>query len=150
MWRLLAGVLESAPQQMSSRTLPDGARGSSSTRTTTSGVFCRAAPGGGEVLPGLLDVERAARAGDDDRADPLAQRRVRHRDDRHVGNGRVRDQQVLDLLGGDVLPAADDDVLEPVGDRQVPVGVDPPDVPGPEPPAGQERGRVQGRVGVTR
>jgi hypothetical protein len=58
------------------------------------------------------------------------------------------DEQVLDFLGRDVLPAADDDVLQPVGDRQVPVGVEPSDVSGPEPAAGQERRGVQRGVGV--
>ena len=105
-------------------------------------------PGRGEVGPGLLDVEGEPRAGDHDRADALAQRRVRDGDHRHVRHRRVGDQQVLDFLGRDVLAAADDDVLEPVGDGQAPAGVDPPDVPGPEPAAGQERGRVQRRVGV--
>ena len=108
-------------------------------------------PGGsrrGEVGPGLVDVEREPRAGDHDRADAFAQRRVGGGDHRHVRHRRVRDQQVLDLPGGDVLAAADDDVLEPVGDRQVAAGVDPPDVPGPEPAAWQERGCVQRRVGV--
>ena len=108
-------------------------------------------PGGsgrGEVLPGLLDIEGEPGAGDDHRADALAERRVGHRDDRHVRHRGVGDQQVLDLLGRDVLPAADDDVLEPVGDREVPAGVDPADVPGAEPAAGQERGLVQRLVGV--
>jgi hypothetical protein len=98
--------------------------------------------------PGLLDVKGVPRTGDDDRADPLAKHRVRDRDDRHVRHRGVRDQQVLDFPGRDVLPAADDDVLEPVGNGQASVGVDPPDVPCPEPAAGQQRGRVQRGVGV--
>jgi len=50
------------------------------------------------VLPGLLDFERPARAGDHNRADPLAQRRIGHRNNRHVRDGGVRHQQVLESL----------------------------------------------------
>ena len=44
-------------------------------------------------------------------------------------------EEVLDLLGGDVLAAADDEVLEPPGDVVVAVGVHAADVAGMEPAA---------------
>ena len=55
---------------------------------------------------------------------------------RHVG------EQLLDLGGAHVLAAPDDDVLHPVGDGEVALGVEHADVAGPEPPV-----RVDRRVG---
>ena len=73
-----------------------------------------------------------------------------------VGSGHHRDlghalhvgQQLLDLGGAHVLAAPDDDVLQPVGDGQVAVGVDDADVAGVEPAVLVDRlGRERG-VGV--
>ena len=70
-------------------------------------------------------------------------------DGRDVGHRRVQGEQVFDLLRGDVLAAADDHVLLAVGDRQVAVGVEPPDVAGAEPTAGEERVGIERRIAVT-
>ena len=45
-------------------------------------------------------------------------------DDSDLRDARVADEDVLDLLGRDVLSVADDDVLGSAGDHQIPV-VDP-------------------------
>src|SRR5436853_449855 len=71
-------------------------------------------------------------------ADPLAQSLVGQADGGHVEDGGVLGEHVLHLLGGDVLPAADDDVLLAVGDREVAVAIQPADVAGAEPAPGQE------------
>src|SRR5579871_1100705 len=82
-----------------------------------------------------------------DGAHPFTGPPVGQADDRHVGHRGVGEQEVLDLLGGDVLAVADDDVLEPSGDAHEPLVVDHAEVAGPEPPVG-DGGRVQGRVDV--
>src|SRR5699024_904495 len=66
-------------------------------------------------------------------------------DDRGLEHRSVLVQDALDLGAGDVLTARDDQVLQPVDDEEVAVGVAHADVAGVEPPA-RERGR--GRVGV--
>src|SRR5581483_5461133 len=48
-------------------------------------------------------------------------------------------ERAFDLLGPDLLPARDDEVVEPALDSQPPVVVDPPDVAGAKPPVGRER-----------
>ena len=80
---------------------------------------------------------------DDERPADLAESRVGHADD-----GRLRDpvqpgQHLLHLGGVDVEAAADVHVLEPVGDRQVPGGVEPADVAGVQPAV-----RVDGALAV--
>ena len=65
------------------------------------------------------------------------------RDARGLGDVGMRDEQRLDLLGRDVLAAADDDVLQPVDDREV-LAVVHREVAGAEPAA------VDERVGVER
>ena len=74
----------------------------------------------------------------DHRAYPFAGVGVGDADDRHVGHRRQGDQQVLDLLGRDVLPLADDHVLEPPGDDQVPPVVESAQVAGAEEAVGVE------------
>ena len=56
-------------------------------------------------------------------------------DDGDVLDARHGAEEILDLLGGDVLAAADDEVLEPPGDVVVSVGVHAADVAGVEPAA---------------
>ena len=84
--------------------------------------------------------------GEHDRAAAFAHHRVREPDDRDLGDVGVRVQDVLDLLGRDVLALADDDVLQPPGDRHEAVGVDPAEVSRPEEAVRVERLRVA--VGV--
>ena len=71
--------------------------------------------------------------------------RVGKADDRHVGHRRVGVEQVLHLLGRDVLAVADDHVLQPPGDGHVALGVDDAEVAAAEVPVlvegvGVERG----------
>ena len=56
-----------------------------------------------------------------------------HADHRDLGDGRVREEHVLDLDRGDVLAAGDDDVLLAVADREVAVVADHAAVAGVEP-----------------
>ena len=58
-------------------------------------------------------------------------------------------QQILDLLGRDVLTLADDDVLEPTGEHHVAGRVEMADVAGAEPTLVVERVGVERWVGVT-
>src|SRR5690606_27770886 len=76
---------------------------------------------------------------------PLA---VRQADDRDVADLRVRVEEVLDLLGGDVLALADDDVLEPPGQHHVAVLAQVADVAGAEVAVLVEGLRRERRVGV--
>src|SRR5262245_1676189 len=81
-------------------------------------------------------------------AHALAARRVRHADHRHVGDGGMCRQLVLDALGREVLALADDDVLLAAGDADVALGVAHGEVAGAEEAVGRE-GRVQLGVEVT-
>ena len=49
-------------------------------------------------------------------------------------------QHALDRPGRQVLAAPDDDVLEAAGDEQIPVGVEPAEVAGPQPAVAENRG----------
>ena len=64
------------------------------------------------------------------------QRSSRHADDGDLGDGRVLRQRLLDLDGIHVLAAADDHVLDPVGEEQVALVVEVAAVAGPQPPVG--------------
>ncbi len=78
----------------------------------------------------------------DERHRLLAEHRVRLADDRGFQHRRVTVERVLDLLGVDVLAAPDDEVLDPVHQRQIPVLVEPADVTGVQPAAAQYLGRL--------
>ena len=78
----------------------------------------------------------------------LAQALVGCGHDSHLGHALHVGQELLDLGGADVLAAPDDDVLHPVGDGEVAVGIDDPDVTGVEPTALFDRLGGQGGVGV--
>ena len=56
---------------------------------------------------------------DDEGAGALAEAGVGHRDDGGLAYGGVAQEQELDLLGVDLLPATVDDVLDPPLDEQV-------------------------------
>src|SRR5579859_4643936 len=99
----------------------------------------------GQVVPqfGEGDVDRASRH--DRRARPLAGHGVRNADDGNVRDLGVGQQGLLHLPRADVEPATDDDVLDPPGDPEVSVLVEPADIPG-SPPAfivGGLRGEIR-------
>ena len=50
--------------------------------------------------------------------------RIRQPDDRDFLHGGMAQQHAFDLDGRDVLAAADDDVLQPIADLDVAIGVD--------------------------
>src|SRR5438270_5215483 len=77
-----------------------------------------------ERVPGVLQRH--------DRAAALPQRRIGQPDHSHVGDLVVGVEEVLDLLGADVLALADDHVLQAPGDDDVALGVDEAEVAGPE------------------
>ena len=87
------------------------------------------------------------RARDDERAHLLAHHRIGHRDARRLGDAGMGDEQRFDLLRRDVLAAADDDVLQPVDDREV-LAVVHREVAGAEPAVVDERVGVERRVEV--
>ena len=68
----------------------------------------------------------------------LAQALVGRGHDADLGHRVHAEQQLLDLLGADVLAAPDDDVRDPVGDGEVAVGVEHADVAGAVPAVGVE------------
>src|SRR5690348_15959666 len=57
-------------------------------------------------------------AGYDDGAGAFARALVGHSDHGDLGDTRMADEDVLDLLGRDVLSVADDDVLRSTGDHK--------------------------------
>jgi hypothetical protein len=60
-------------------------------------------------------------------------------DDRHLPHAGVAQQRLFDLAGVDVHPAADDQVLRPVAQREVAVDVEAADVAGVQPPPATSR-----------
>ena len=90
-------------------------------------------PGAAQVGDHLVEGQRQRGIGElHDGADPLARVRIGHADDGDVGHLGVRVEEVLHLLGRDVLTLADDDVLEPTGDDEVAALVEPTQVAGAE------------------
>ena len=80
-----------------------------------------------------------------DGADLLAESLVGHADDRGLGHVGVLVERGFDLGRVDVLAAADDDVLQPVDDVEVAVGVEAAEVAGVEPAVGERLGRLASR-----
>ena len=102
----------------------------------------------GEVAAHVVESEDRSVAQLDERRDTLAIALVGHPDHGRFDDGWMGRQDVLDLLGSNVLATADKDVLLAVGDRQVALPVEAPDIAGAEPSSGQERLGVQRWVGV--
>ena len=71
-----------------------------------------------------------------------------HRDHGALEHGRMPGDRLLDLDRRDVLAAGDDDVLLPVAELHVAVGVPHRDVAGVEPPAAERLGRRLGLLEV--
>ena len=127
-------------------TLPDGVRGRSVDHVERLGPLLAGQPGGLEVgAHGVEGRRRAALAGADDRGGPLAQAVVGGGDDAHLGHPVEAGQELLDLAGADVLAAPDDDVGEAVGDGEVALVVEHPDVAGVVPALVVERRRGERR-----
>ena len=66
--------------------------------------------------------------------DPFAPLLVGEADGRRVGDCRMTQQYLLDVGRGNILSALDDDVIDPAGDEQIAVVVQPASVVGGEPP----------------
>jgi hypothetical protein len=81
-------------------------------------------------------------------ADAFSVARIGHGDGGGLGDGGVPCEQALDLERGQVLAAANDDVLDAVRDGEVSVGVDEADVSRAEPALFGECIRVEGGVRV--
>ena len=104
----------------------------------------------------LPDIDVVPLLQDDMRLDPLSQKLIRDPHDADLKNARVGKQQILHLLGSDLLPAPIDLVLGTSCHLQVGPN-HPHDVPGPvEPLPGEGLGIVFGggqiaadRVGAT-
>src|SRR5205814_9300455 len=78
----------------------------------------------------------------------LAQALGRSGHDGGLGHPGETEQELLDLGGADVLASADDDVLLAVGDGEVALVVEHPDVPGDVPAAVDEGGGGEVGLGV--
>src|ERR1700751_5121074 len=72
----------------------------------------------------------------------LAEHPIGLADDRSLEHPGMGVQDILDLLRVDVLPAPDDQVLDPVDQGEVAVVVEPADVAGVQPSAAQRLGRL--------
>ena len=68
----------------------------------------------------------------------LAEDRIGLPDDRGLEQRGVGVEDVLDLLRVDVLPAPDDQVLDPVDQGEITVVIEPADIPGVQPAAPQD------------
>ena len=102
-----------------------------------------------EVCAERRDIGPGPAARDDHRDRALAGARIGHADDRDFRDPRMAGEQVLDLLGADVLAVADDDVLDPPGDDQMIAIEQPPLIPGAVEPGLVERGGLVLGVDVT-
>src|SRR5690606_16849406 len=87
----------------------------------------------GEVAPHRVGVDHRSRCGGDVHHRHLAVERVGPADDGHLGDLRQSVGDRLDLLGVDVLAAADDHVLGAVDEHEIPVVVQITDVAGAQP-----------------
>src|SRR5262249_25261142 len=72
-----------------------------------------------------------------ERLDLLPEHRIRHADDRHLGDERMLGERLLDQQRRDVLAAAADDVLLPVDEVEPAVLVNVAEVAGEEPLAAE-------------
>ena len=117
-------------------TLPVALVGSSVRKMTVRGA--RPAQSAAHEAAQILHVGFGTPCGHDDGDGNLAPLRVIGADDGAVAHMRVFDEDVLDLGGGDVLPAADDRVVGAAADEQVAVGVEVGHVAGGKPAVGVE------------
>ena len=131
------------------RTLPDAVRGKSLTMRSSSGHFWRARPVPAERVGDVAQFERVTRHREaHHRARVLAQPVVGRGDDRDLRDLREQRDRFLDLRGREVLAAADDHVLHPIGDGEETVAIEHAHVAAAVPAVGVERlGRERG-VGV--
>ena len=106
--------------------------------------------GGGEVLAHLVEGRRGARPRAAARRRPRARRAGRRARPTTLTSATAvqAEHQLLDLLGADVLAAADDDVGHAIGDGEVAVVVEHADVAGAVPAVVVEDGGGQLGVGV--
>src|SRR5258708_2693048 len=101
------------------------------------------------VLAHVEDRRRLAELlRNEERDDHLAPFLVGDAEHRDVGYFRVAVENVLDLLGRDVLTLADDDVLDAAGDEDRAVLVEAPEVTGAQEPVVGERVAVERAVDV--
>lgn len=130
-------------------TLPPALRGSSGLISTCSGCFWIITPRSWRYNPYSPEVGgEAAFPGPHDGVDSFATFIIGQADHRHVGDGRVVEQKVLDLLGADVLAVAHDEVLEAAGHHHVTVLLEVAEVAGSEPALGVKCGMVELGVDV--
>src|SRR3954471_9975928 len=107
--------------------------------------------GGGEVRPHRLQVDgRGAGKQPHERTPVLSEPCVRRGDDRGLRHPGYAQEQLLDLGGAHVLTAPDDDVLLPVGDREVTLLVEHADVATHVPAVVDEGGGGERWIGVPR
>ena len=120
------------------RSLPVAVCGRRSTNTTSSGIRHFASLVRQEIEDRLLGRRRSL-ARMDDQQRPLLPVRMLDGDHRGLEHVGVRHGEVLDLDRGNPFAAGLDDVLQPVGELHVAVGVDRADVAGAEPAVARRR-----------
>ena len=121
--------------------LPEGVSGKASTNSQRTGVLY-AASRSRQYARSSCGVRRRLTGGyADEGGDHLTPLRVGQAEDRHLGDGRVIEEDILDLARVDVLAAADDHVLDPALDAQVAPAVEGRQVPGVVPALGVDGGR---------
>src|SRR3954452_14286127 len=96
----------------------------------------------------VVEIESSAIAEHDDRRHDFAVPLVWSGDCSRLGYRRMRFKDLLDLPGRDGFAAANDDVLDAVGDGQSPVGVQVPEIACAKPPVACERAIVQLGIAV--
>ena len=138
----VAGHLNLTPQDLPGRPLGQGVHQPDPPR-----ILVRRDPVPGERAQ-FLWCRAGARLQRHSGADLLAQIRMRDADHGHLGDGRVLVQHLLDLPRVHVVAAPDDQVLLPVDDVVVAVGVHPGHVAGAEPSVGDRLGGGLGLVPV--
>ena len=130
--RIPAGPSSTSARTASRRSLPPDVRGNASSRTIAAGTLNPASDARhaqeDRVVAGIGGI-----GPDDDRGHRhLAEHLVASRHDGGIGDGRLREQDGLDLGRRDVLAASHDPVRAPVDDVQPPLVVEPPEVAGPD------------------
>src|SRR5579871_2574438 len=87
----------------------------------------------------LVRVNRLERADDDRRDNLFAVDRIGQTKDGRLGDGRMAEENLLDLAGIDVVAAGNDQLPRPTRDREVPVVTPPAQIAGVEPAVAVER-----------
>jgi hypothetical protein len=99
------------------------------------------------VCPEVVEIECGARPEHHDGTDNVAVPRIRCSERRRFHDRRMGVQDILDLVRRDGLAAADDDVLDPVGDGESALGIEVAEIACAKPADADRRARQRLAVG---